>query len=195
MTRCTPEAYPESNMSPRQTVDVNALMFDADIQQHDFSGLYYPNNERESFETYFGLDIRDARYLFCYRAAPLQGGMYPIEYYEAWYNNQPYILPPSYVAANVYRNQLKACLSGPKGSKNGLPVRRQTRTSQVQTCDYQTGQGYMSILVTSKVTEWLSLGQPVYVETEDHAMCMQVTKANQISEIFGVITIATIECH
>ena len=193
LAACTPDVYPETVMNADQKKSVASLMNDSRVQRKVFSSLYYPHKERSGFETYFGLDFKDARYHFCYQENGLLGPIYPIEYYEAWYKGLPYQIPNIYKDANVYRDQLRRCV--------GSPARRVAKRAHhhdysldPQTCSWETGYGIMSPLVTAKVTEWLQLQQPVFVESEAQAICARVPDVSFLEPIQSFVTIATVQC-
>jgi hypothetical protein len=198
LAACTPQAYPDTVMNSTQQKSVNSLMTNVGVQERVFSELYYPHQERKGFETYFGLDFKDARYLFCYKQPGPIGNLYPIEYYDAWYKGIPYKLPTDYVKANTYRDQLRSCV----GSVNTKSVAYKHimhspfySVDVGQVCSWQTGVGYMSTLVIAKVSEWLALNQPVFIESEAQGICERISNAAQLESIHSYVTIATISCQ
>lgn len=192
LSACTAEVYPETAMSTEQQKSVTNLRTNRSVQHKVFSSLYYPHRERAGFETYFGLDIKDARYLFCHGQPHLLGPIYPIEYYEAWYEDRPYTLPSEYVKANKYREQLRSCIS-PRSVAKRAHSSHMT-SANPETCTWETGQGIMSVLVNLKVSEWLAQGQPVFIESEAEAVCARVPNVEFLAPIKSFVKIATVKC-
>ena len=188
--QCSPTAYPDTAFLSTQGITINRLLSNPTAQQNAFSGLYY-NSASTDFETYFGLDIGEARYTFCRGQASFNnGGVYPIEYYEAINNGQNYTLPPIYARAQRTREQLRSCLAESLRNPN-VP---QQPTIPGITCSYETAEGQMSQLVLDKITEWQVAGHTVYFEGFNQ--CGVVDRPEQLLDNNGsLIKIAIKKCQ
>ena len=87
--QCSPTAYQDTAFQSTQAWTIDRLLHNRSAQQHAFGGLYY-NSATTDFETYFGLDIGEARYTFCRRLPSFSNeGIYPKEYYDSFYSGIP----------------------------------------------------------------------------------------------------------
>ena len=158
--QCSPTAYQDTAFQSTQAWTINRLLTNPVAQQSAFGGLYY-NSATTDFETYFGLDIGEARYTFCRRLPSFSNeGIYPKEYYDSLYSDIPYTLPPIYVKAQRIRNQLRTCLANSLANPN---VPQQPIKPGV-TCSYESAEGEMGTEVVDRVHAWQNQGLTVYFE-------------------------------
>ncbi len=158
--QCSPTAYPDTAFLSTQGLTINRLLTNPVAQQNAFGGLYY-NSASTDFETYFGLDIGEARYTFCRGQTSINSnGVYPIEYYNSLYSGQPYTLPSIYVKAQKTRDSLRNCMA--QSLRN--PNAPQDPTIPGVTCSYESAEGEMNQHVVDKIKEWQQQGHVVYFE-------------------------------
>jgi hypothetical protein len=107
--------YPTSPVtSSRQRKLIDDLMKnDPGMVKKMFGGLWYHPPYSDDFETYFGLEVREARYLFCYRKdtgtfsySEKPEALMSKDYIDCRYDSFFCKELPNYVQANVYRQQL-----------------------------------------------------------------------------------------
>ncbi len=158
--QCSPTAYPDTQFLSTQGRTIHQLLHNPVAQQNAFGGLYY-NSASTDFETYFGLEIGEARYTFCRRLETfgLQG-VYPKEYYDSLYSGRPYMLPSIYVKAQKNRIELRNCLAE---SLRNPDVPQRPGTPGID-CSYESAEGPMSALIVDQVNQWQTQGHTVYFE-------------------------------
>ncbi len=188
--QCSPTAYPDTAWELTQKSTIGSLLTNATAQKSAFGGLYY-NWATTDFETYFGLDIADARYTFCRhdRQNISDGGVYPKEYYDSLYDGSYYVLPPVYVRAQKIRSNLRGCIDASIKNPN-VP---QPPATPGETCTYETAEGEMSELVVAKVHEWQAQGHEVYFE--GFGQCGIIDRPEQFLDNNGFIKIAIKKCQ
>lgn len=158
--QCSPTGYPDTAFLATQGFTINQLLTNLVAQKNAFGGLYY-NSASRDFETYFGLDIGEARYTFCRGQASINtNGVYPIEYYDSLYSGQPYTLPSIYVKAQKTRDSLRNCMANSLRNPN-VP---QNPTVPGVTCSYESAEGEMNQLMVDKIKEWQQQKHVVYFE-------------------------------
>ena len=158
--QCSPTAYQDTAFQSTQASTINQLLHNPTAQRNAFGYLYY-NAATTDFETYFGLDIGEARYTFCRKLPTFSNeGIYPKEYYDSLYSDIPYTLPPIYVKAQRIRNQLRNCLANSLANPNV----NQPPAVPGETCSYESAEGEMGTQVVDKVHEWQKQGHTVYFE-------------------------------
>ena len=187
--QCSPTAYPDTAWELTQRTTINSLLSNYASQKSAFGGLYY-NWATTDFETYFGLDIADARYTFCRNDRPniSDGGVYPKEYYDSLYDGSYYVLPPVYVRAQRIRSNLRSCIDASIRNPN---VPQPPETPGV-VCSYETAEGEMGQLVVDKVHEWQAQGHEVYYE--GFGQCGVIDRPEQFLDNNGSIKIAIKKC-
>jgi hypothetical protein len=188
LIQCSPTLYPDSNFVNTQAWTIDRLLNNRQAQLAAFSGLYYTSVTRD-FETYFGIDVGEARYTFCRREPSFNSGaIYPIEYYQQ--DHGPiYNMPPLYATANRYRNQLRNCLA--ESLRNPNP--QQTPTIPGIDCSYESAEGDMSQLVVEKVNAWQDQGHTVYFEGFNQ--CGVMDRPEQFLDRSEPIKLAIKKCH
>jgi hypothetical protein len=190
LIQCSPTAYQDTAFIGTQSWTINALLTNSSAQKAAFSGLYY-NGASTDFETYFGLEIKEARYAFCFGGATLTAdGVYPKEYYDSLIDGRPYTLPPAYVKAQKIRQQLKNCMA----DSLAHPDRTQAPTIPAVNCSYESAEGEMSQLVVDQFNSWKAQGLKVYFEGFN--VCAEMTDANVFMENKGApIKLAVKKCQ
>jgi hypothetical protein len=167
-----------------------------------FDGIYYSGVTPESraFETYFGIEIIEARYAFCYNSngegasvtfsrtggGPLQSKEYvDCLYTPAWYSCRE---RAEYVEANTYRSQLRNAMTQSLVSPYVPPA------AEVQkTCSWEKFVGPNDNRATAQINNWLSQGFTIGAEIESLRMCSAVTAP--LSGVTGQVTLAAYRCR
>ena len=189
LVQCSPTAYPDTAFVNTQKITIEALLTNAIAQKAAFGGLYY-NAASTDFETYFGLDIGEARYTYCRGQRTFNmGGVYPKEYYDSLYDGTYYQLPQYWVRAQKIREDLRGCMAKSLSDPN---VTRPPATPGV-TCTYETAEGEMSSLIVEQAQKWLDLNQPVYFEGFN--MCGEMDYPESLLDQRGPVKIATKVCQ
>jgi hypothetical protein len=164
-------------------------MKNATAQKEAFSQLYY-NSASTDFETYFGLEIFEARSTFCWGHQTIKdGGVYPREYYESLYSGIPYSLPASYVKAQRIRSTLRNCMA--ESLRDPNPI--QPPTIPGKKCRFESAEGEMNTLVVEKVNQWVEEGHTVYYE--GFKQCGIMDRVEQYLDRIGPIKIAIKTCQ
>lgn len=181
LNRCTTSDYVDSNMSNMQQSVVTALNDETSdsLRQKMFGGLWYQPPYSTAFETYFGLEVQEAAAVFCQGHLPLNGKLVDIGY---WQSPDPdhYQLPAEYVAANVFRNQLKGCISTSLNQPwQPAPVPPQKK------CKFELIEGQVNEEYRAELTRWLSQGWKIGLEKKDSALCQSLGSATDITKIHG----------
>jgi len=191
LIQCNPEAYPDTALVGTQQVTITKLLNDPTAQQSAFGGLYY-NWAANDFTTYFGLDIKEARYTYCWGDSSFgSGGTYPIEYYQNLYSDSPtpYVLPTLWKNANTYRNQLRSCMSESLAN----PHVNQPPATPGKKCTYETAEGEMSEVVIEQANRWINQGHTVYFEGFNQ--CGVMERPEHLIDSRGVIKMAIKVCE
>ncbi len=188
LIQCSPLAYPDTKFVGTQGLTIKALLSNTTAQQSAFGGLYY-NWSSTDFETYFGLEISEARYTLCRGDAAFKaGGIYPIEYYDSFYSGYPYELPTVWKKAQVIREDLRKCMR--QSLVNPNPDAGEIIPGQK--CHYETAEGAMSSLVIEKAQEWLKQGHQVYFESDK--MCGEIDQPENLLDRVEYIKMAIKVC-
>lgn len=160
LIQCSPTLYQDTNYESTQAFTIHALRYNPEAQKSAFGGLYY-NWSSTDFETYFGLEISEARYTFCRGQSSFNNsGIYPKEYWDAWYEGQNYVLPPIWKKAQTIRNQLRNCM---QESLRNPDVIQPPATPGV-TCRFETAEGEISPQLLDIANRWFQNGKTVYYE-------------------------------
>lgn len=189
LVRCSPSLYPDTQFVNSQQLTIQALLSHPTAQKSAFSSLYY-NWASTDFETYFGLDIGEARYTFCRgQRAINSGGVYPKEYYDAWYNDRPYELPSYWKKAQVIRQNLRHCMSESLRDPNV----DQPPGTPGKTCSFETAEGEMGAQIVNKANGWIQQKKSVYYE--GFGQCGVMEYPDSFLDYKGFVKIAVKNCQ
>lgn len=207
LNRLSPTLYPDTPMTPLQISVVNSLRTNSDTLKKFFGGIFYSGVTEPTiaFETYFGLESREARYSFCYaddgdttvgefnvvftrhNSTGLPSKKYLDCWYEssAWYNCKE---TPAYVDANLYRNQLRGAMTESiVNPYTGTPAGAQ------QTCSWEKFEGMNGDAAAAQVKSWLASGFTIGADIASRRMCSQITAPLEAS-LDSLITMAAYRC-
>lgn len=188
LIQCSPTAYPDTAFVNTQEFTINELLENPVAQKAAFETLYY-NFASTGFETYFGLEIGEARYAFCRGERTFKiGGVYPIEWYNALYDNRTYQLPPYWVAAQKIREDLRTCMARSLSNPN---VNRPPATPGT-TCSYESAEGEMGREILALAQKWIGQNQKVYYEGFN--TCGEMEFPESFTDQRGPVKIATKVC-
>lgn len=163
--------YPDSTMTTRQEQNVTKWT-DGDKKhlEHLFGGLWYNPPYSDDFETYFGLEPREARYLFCYGQPEVTfkpdafTPLYSVEYYNCIHENgflSQCRERANYMQANIYRKQLAASiersLADPINDQELVPINK---------CHWKSMSGYYNLEMETKLIVWKNAGYEMAVYFE-----------------------------
>ena len=171
LNQASKSMYPDSAPTARQQQSIVKWMNnDKKHLERLFGGLWYNPPYSDDFETYFGLEPREARYLFCYGQPDVTftpdsfSPLYSIEYYGCIHENgfsSQCREKANYVQANEYRKQLAASiqksLTEPINDQELVPVNK---------CHWETMSGYYNLEMETKLITWKNAGfeMAVYFE-------------------------------
>lgn len=174
--------YPDSAATARQKVSLSKwLANDKNHLSKLFGGLWYQPPYSEDFETYFGLEPKEARYFFCYQDPASAFSAYTIiPLYSANYSRCLFDGGPAgcresanYIAANQYRKQLVNSLYqgiyDPYNTQELVPANK---------CFWESMSGHYNAEMETKLIDWKNKGyeMAVYFET-DHPRCEKLSTA------------------
>lgn len=192
LNRCSPSLYKDSAPTAQQADLISRLISqDASLLNKMFGGLWYQPPYSDYFETYFGLEVGEAAQVFCMQSSSnVSGGLYPASY---WQDSQDfnYKLPAEYVAANGYRDGLKACI--PESQSNPWAPSGPAPTQK--TCTFETLTGEAGAEITTQVSAWLAQGYTVGADVKNQGLCMSISKIDQINMSQGEISVGAYKCQ
>ncbi|WP_413943673.1 hypothetical protein [Bdellovibrio sp. HCB-162] len=189
LIQCSPAGYPDTAFEGTQFATIQSLLHDPTSQQNAFGSLYY-NGASKDFETYFGLEIGEARYAFCRGDASFKsGGVYPKEYYDSLYNGINYTLPAVYQRAQIIRENLRNCMAQSLSN----PTRNQPSPVPGRKCSFESAEGHMSSLVVDKIDQWRSGGLTVYFE--GFGQCGVITNPRSYLDRNEFVKVAVKKCE
>ncbi|AHI06082.1 hypothetical protein BDW_07910 [Bdellovibrio bacteriovorus W] len=186
--QCSESAYPTTALSGSQAQTVAALLSNPAAQELAFGKLYY-NAASTDFETYFGLEIKEARDIFCRGQAGLGShGVYPKEYYDSLYSGAYYKLPQAFVAAQGYRSDLRTCLEQSRLN----PHVNQPQPTPGKVCQYTVVDGDISNELLLQVSGMQENGNVYY---EGSGQCGQVRDVTDFYDITGPHRFVQVQCQ
>ena len=188
LIQCSPTLYPDTVYVSTQRLTIEALVSNPIAQELAFGSLYY-NAASTDFETYFGLEISEARYTFCRGQRSINdSGVYPIEYYNSLYDGLPFVMPRVWQDAQVIRNNLRNCMARSLTNPN---VVRPPGTPGV-TCSYESVEGEMSSELVAAAQKWVDKQQKVYFEGFNQ--CGETDYPENLLDRTGFVKFATKVC-
>lgn len=184
LNRATEALYPTTPSTVRQQKHL-ALWSNGDSNslKQLFGGLWYHPPFSDDFETYFGLEPREARYMFCYgtpdvtfnlkRVSP----MYSINYYQCIQEHGEFGFcreNVNYIKANGYRkeliNSIRVSLSDPANEEEMVPANK---------CHWETMSGLYNVEMENKLMVWKNAGYDLAVYFDrDNPRCEKVQTAS-----------------
>lgn len=192
LNRCSPQAYRDTIPSPSQE-DLLARLLDHDVAlyQKMFGGLWYQPPYSDYFETYFGIEVREAVQVFCTQTnSNFTGNLYPIEWYHSE-NPDSFQLSQAYIDANNYRTDLKACIQ--ESVMNPWQPEGPAPTQKV--CRFETMEGASGEPIESQISAWLSQGYKVGAQIKNLGLCLEISDAAQIKPYHGEVVIGGYTCE
>lgn len=187
LNQATSSMYPDSTPTTRQRNNLNSwIANDPKALAKLFGGLWYNPPYSDDFETYFGLEPKEARYYFCYGKpagsfSPLFGvsPLYSINYYQCIQESglsSACREQSNYVQANVYRKQLATAivksLTHPANIQEMVPANR---------CHWESMTGVYNVEMDLKVQAWKAKGYEMAVYYQnDQPRCEAPLKINSI---------------
>lgn len=188
LIQCSPTLYPDTAYVGTQQLTIEALVSNPIAQELAFGSLYY-NTASTDFETYFGLEIGEARYTFCRGQRSINdNGVYPIEYYNSLYDGLPFVLPRVWRDAQVIRNNLRNCMARSLSDPNVVRPPGQPGV----TCSYESVEGEMSAALVASAQKWVDKQQKVYFEGFNQ--CGETDDPENLLDRTGFVKFATQVC-
>jgi hypothetical protein len=182
LSRANVDNYPDSTPTARQKNNLSKWL--SGDQAHLgklFGGLWYQPPFSTDFETYFGLEPKEARYFFCYQSADStfsENGvsqLHSIGYYSCLQEGGTNCRESKeYVAANVYRKQLVnsiyQSIHDPFNDQELVPTNK---------CFWESMSGDYNLEMETKLIDWKNKGyeMAVYIETGG-PRCEKLSTAN-----------------
>lgn len=173
LNRADSNNYPASVPTMRQKFHLEKWSeSNQDYLKKIFGGLWYHPPYSDDFETYFGIEPKEARYFFCYGAEQSSFGvdlstpLYSLEYYQCIHNGFAGNCQekPEYREGNVYRDQLvesiRASLDDPFNDQELVPANK---------CLWETMAGSYNLEMETKLLSWKNKGyeMAIYFETQN----------------------------
>lgn len=211
MNRLSPVLYPDTEMTGDQRSTIVSLVSSNEAVQKMFSGIFYSGVTRATtgFETYFGLSTIEARYTLCYakdgdgtvdrfgltftraNSTPMASKAYLDCYYRE--SSQQCHETEEYVAANVYRTQLRRGMT-----ESMVNPFVSAQTASAQTCEWEKFDGKMDDAASARVNAWLASGFTVGLDIPSRGMCVQIK--GPLANVAGIafdapITLAAYRCR
>tara|TARA_B110001454_G_scaffold219199_1_gene251706 strand:- start:9479 stop:10531 length:1053 start_codon:yes stop_codon:yes gene_type:complete len=197
LNQATYKMYPDSTMTVRQQQNISKWMAgDKKNLERLFGGLWYNPPYSDDFETYFGLEPREARHMFCYEAPEASfsigsvSDLYSIEYFrcvqEGGFSCRE---RADYVKGNIYRRQLIAAIEkslvDPVNDQEMVPVNK---------CHWESMSGYYNLEMENKLIEWKNTGYELAVSFEKAPVRCEPLTTTSIS--FGTkVTVGAKKCE
>lgn len=173
--KCTVKAYSDNDSSKNQKDLAFQLTFDVNLQKKLFGGIWYQPPFSDLFETYFGISVAEARYLFCYNSSYPQEELFPAEYYHNQDSQLSYKPNQEYKKANTYRSQLRKCI-------------QESLTNQIEQpqtpapCNYEAATGIVNSFMVSKIDLWLSKNLVVGIEIPEKGLCTRIKTLTELNQ-------------
>lgn len=168
LNRLSPVFYPDSAMSALQVSTIEGLKVSQSLQEKMFGGLWYQPPYSDAFETYFGLEVKEAVYQLCYQSTEatftpdntslLQSkAMLDCTYNQGFGCKES----PAYIAGNVYRNQLRSgmieSIQNPYVSPKPTPSKK---------CSWEKFDGLYELGGAEQIAKWLVTSQKISMEAK-----------------------------
>ncbi|MBL7672327.1 MAG: hypothetical protein JNM39_17740 [Bdellovibrionaceae bacterium] len=204
INRCSPSLYKDTTATSAQNSLIQSLVKDSDtLRRKMFGNLWYNPPYSDNFETFFGLDVGEARGLICYRNSGVSGAIY-----DAGYYNSPdsfnYRMPKEYVQANQIREDLKNCLT----ESTSHPWVKQPDPPP-KTCRFESISGLSGEPIQEQVKLWLSQGWTVSIEASslpndpdygppppsNQNQCLPLTTTEELKGMQGALKAAAYICR
>lgn len=196
--------YPTTEVTKSQEKLIQDLSVEnSNLVKKLFGGLWYQPPYSDDFETYFGIDIKEAKSLFCFgveketsfgldQISPLLSRKY-IECQSRSRNCQEL---PAYNLANSYRLMLQSSiiksLENPFNDDQLVPLKK---------CKWEKIEGTYNSLMETKLLSWLDSGYSVSAEfTNQNPRCESIKlNGNTFDSIkknfVGEVKFATYSCQ
>jgi hypothetical protein len=118
LQNCNSTNYPATSQNSMQTQTIQNLMDPQSdhLRQHMFSRYWYTPPYSDAFETWFGLEISEARQLFCYQTGYISGRLNTSAYWQAanqgsdWSSMPDPVVQQEDAKIQNIRNQLSTCM-------------------------------------------------------------------------------------
>lgn len=188
MNRCDAQVYPNSSPTEIEGQTVEGLLSSAEFREKIFGGLWFKPPYSTAFETYFGLETKEARYMYCYQTGVIKGTLYDITYYQDR-RGEPYRMPKNYVQANSFREGLKSC-GKLSQSEPFIP----TPAEPEQACIYETLVGNAEEEMLNQTEKWLATGWTIGAEILEKNQCLPIRKKSDLDGLSGELKIAAFRC-
>jgi hypothetical protein len=168
-SRLSPQLYPDSAMSAFQISTIEGLKTNPVLQEKMFGGLWYQPPYSDAFETYFGIEVAEVVYTFCYQAPDANftpngtSHLLSKQYLDCTYQSSIESCRelPDYIAGNVYRSDLRAgmraSISNPYVSPKPTPSK---------TCAWEKFDGLYSQGGAEQIGKWLVSSQKISMDVK-----------------------------
>jgi len=168
LNRLSPQFYPDSVMSGFQISTIEGLKINPALQEKMFGGLWYQPPYSDAFETYFGLEVAEVVSQICYQNSnstftPYNSSVLMskqmIDCTYASSNPFSCVETPAYVAANVYRNNLRAAMIQSVKNPYTTP---EPKPSKI--CSWEKFEGLYELGGEEQLGKWLASEQKISME-------------------------------
>ncbi len=191
--------YPETPRNSQMAMVIEGLTNPTDnsLRKRMFGKLWYSGTYSDAFETYFGLTVQEAKSTLCWDGdvdtPNITGysGLYSKQYMDCVNEGRPNCrIPPDYVAADVYRNQLENVLNtsirNPYVAPTPLPAK---------TCSWEKFEGDDIQKAKEQFKAWKAEGRKLSMEIRKGNGVSMCGDASDASFVTGVtVSIASYSC-
>lgn len=194
---CTSDLYPETAMTAAQAQTMDQLLNESDdsLRRKMFEKFWYQPPYTEYFELYFGLENKEAAYVFCLDQE-ISGPLMTEEYITAsldWFHFDQWENNPAaqirWQKAQQQRQQLLSCLNKPAPLP---PVSTSPSVPTEKICQYQSFEGLFNLGGQNQISLLLSQGYKIAMETANS--CQQLTSVPSSQDFEGLVKIAGYFC-
>lgn len=191
LQQCSPTLYPDTAFQASEENTISRLMAQEPwLIKKMFSGLYYQPPYSDDFASYFGLEVGEARHMFCYgEMAGVSGQMYPIEYWQSE-DRFSFVMPPRWAKANQIRETLIRCMQESLTTPYVPPT-----PDPGYECDFETMKGPSGPKIREKIAKLLRDGYKVGFENSNQGICGQVVSEEDLNHTDGDIKIGAFRCN
>lgn len=202
LNRLSPTLYPDSPMTTQQQATIGSLLSSPAAVQSMFGGIWYSGVTAPTiaFETYFGIEVIEARYAFCYSPTGGEGTSVSFNRFnttplhsKAWvdcqYGPDPFNCRENaaYTSANGYRTQLRTAMNESIRSPYTAPP-----AGAAKTCEWEKFDGLYSAAAVTQINTWIAGGYTIGADIPSRNMCAQVTAP--LSGVTGQVSMAAYRC-
>jgi hypothetical protein len=197
---CSSELYPLTSYdSAQQSNTIAAMAQDQVLIDRMWTNLFYTPPFSDHFELFFGLEIREARYFFCYDETLFSGKLLTSEYWSyahdrifEWESNSQAQARDKKI--QKIRSQLISCIQ--KSVVTEPHSATDTENTANEDCSYETFDGYLTEEALTFARSSLAANSKLFYEVlGENGSCGKIDNLNLINANPNLrIKIAAVSC-